>query len=99
LKRIFNIYDITMLSREDPKNLLTIDNRIATELQRALKILGLYNGALTGVFDEATEKALDNFVNINNFENKMHEKGKIWKSVLDYLEDLARDRGGASRND
>jgi uncharacterized Ntn-hydrolase superfamily protein len=99
LKRIFNIYDITMLSREDPKNLLTIDNRIATELQRALKILGLYNGALTGVFDEATEKALDNFVNINNFENKMHEKGKIWKSVLDYLKDLARDRGGASRND
>jgi uncharacterized Ntn-hydrolase superfamily protein len=93
LKRIFNVYDITMLSREDPKNLLTIDDRIATRLQRALKMLGQCNGTFTGVFDEATEKALDNFVSINNFENKMHEKGKIWKSVLDYLEESARGRG------
>lgn len=94
LRRIFNVYDITMLSREDPENLLSIDNRIAEELQRALKMLGLYDGPLTGSFDEDTEKALVNFVNINNFENKMHEKGKIWKSVLDYIEQLARDRGG-----
>ena len=92
LKRIFNLYDITMLSREDPKNLLTIDDHIATRLQRALKMLSLYNGAFTGVFDQATEEALDNFVNINNFENKMREKGKIWKSVLDYLEESARGR-------
>jgi uncharacterized Ntn-hydrolase superfamily protein len=92
MKRIFRIYDITMLSREDPKNLLTIDDRIATELQRTLKILGLYDGALTGVFDKATEEALDKFVNVNNFENKMHEKAKIWKSILDYMEELARGR-------
>jgi uncharacterized Ntn-hydrolase superfamily protein len=94
MKRVFKIYDMTMLSREDPKNLLTIDGHIAAKLQRALKILGLYDGALTGVFDEATEKALANFVNVNNFENKMHESGKIWKSVLGYLEELALDRGG-----
>jgi len=93
LKRTFNIYDITMLSRENPRNLLIIDDRIATRLQGALKALGLYDGAFTGVFDEATERALDKFVNVNNFENKMHEKGKIWKSVLDYLETLARSRG------
>ena len=92
MKRIFRIYDITMLSREDPKNLLTIDDRIATELQRTLKILSLYDGALTGVFDKATEEALDKFVNVNNFENKMHEKAKIWKSILDYMEELARGR-------
>ena len=93
LKRTFNIYDITMLSRENPRNLLIIDDRIATRLQGALKALGLYDGAFTGVFDEATERAIDKFVNVNNFENKMHEKGKIWKSVLDYLETLARSRG------
>jgi uncharacterized Ntn-hydrolase superfamily protein len=95
LKRVFKIYDMTMLSREEPKNLLTIDLRIATHLQGALEKLGLYHGDLTGVFDEATKKALANFVNINNFENKMHESGKIWKSILDYLEELASNRAGA----
>ena len=92
LKRIFRVYDITMLSREDPRNLLTIDDRVSRQLQNALKMLGLYEGPLTGTYDKPTEKALADFVNINNFENKMHEKGKIWKSILDYLEELAGDR-------
>lgn len=99
LKRIFSIYDITMLSREEPKNLLAIDSHIAMRLQRALRTLDLYDGALTGVFDEATEKALANFANINNFENKMHEKNKIWKSILDYLEKVAGERDGADHGD
>jgi uncharacterized Ntn-hydrolase superfamily protein len=85
LKRVFKIYDMTMLSRESPRNLLTIDYDIATVLQRDLLKLGMYDGGITGVFDETTKKALRNFVNINNFENKMREDGRIWKSILDYL--------------
>jgi uncharacterized Ntn-hydrolase superfamily protein len=37
----------------------------------------------------ATQKALADFVHINNFENKMHKDGRIWKSILNYLEELA----------
>jgi uncharacterized Ntn-hydrolase superfamily protein len=89
LKRVFQIYDITMLSREDPKNLLAIDHDIAITIQRDLKKLRIYDGKITGSFDLATQKALADFVNINNFENKMHEGGRIWKSILNYLEELA----------
>lgn len=90
LKRVFKVYDMTMLSREDPRNLLTIDHNIAVTLQRDLRKLGMYNGAITGSLDDATKKALRDFINVNNFENKMREDGRIWRSILDYIEDLAK---------
>jgi len=89
LKRVFKTHDMTMLSREDPKNLLTIDHKIAIDLQTSLKKLGMYEGSITGVLDDATKKALHEFVNIYNFENKMHDDGRIWKSILDYVKELA----------
>jgi len=89
LKRVLRVYDMTMLSREDPKNLLTIDHDIAVVLQKNLMKLGMYKGDITGVLDDATNKALHEFVNINNFENRMHEQGWIWKSILDYMGELA----------
>ncbi len=90
LKRVFKIYDMTMLSREDPRNLLTIDSEIITILQKDLKQLGLYSGPVNSILDDSTKKALRDFININNFENKMRDDGRIWRSVLDYLEKLAR---------
>ena len=89
LKRVLRVYDMTMLSREDPKNLLTIDHDIAVVLQKNLMKLGMYKGEMTGILDDATNKALNEFVNINNFENRMHEQGRIWKSILDYMGELA----------
>lgn len=89
LRRVFKIYDMTMLSREDPRNLLTIDHDISVVLQRDLKILRMYDGPISGIFDDQTKKVLRDFVNVNNFENRMHEEGRIWRSILDYIQDLA----------
>jgi len=90
LERIFKIYDMTILSREDPRNLLSIDAEMTLVLQKDLKKLSLYHGEVTGTFDDATKKALADFVNLHNFENRMREEARIWKSILDYLEELAR---------
>jgi uncharacterized Ntn-hydrolase superfamily protein len=89
LKRVLKVYDMTMLSREDPKNLLTIDNDVTVILQKNLAKLGIYKGAITGILNDETSKALNKFVNIHNFENRMHEDGRIWKSILDYISELA----------
>jgi uncharacterized Ntn-hydrolase superfamily protein len=78
-----------MLSREDPKNLLTIDNDVTVILQNNLAKLGIYKGAITGVLNDETSKALNKFVNIHNFENRMHEERHIWKNILDYMSELA----------
>lgn len=90
LKRVFKVYDMTMLSREDPRHLLAIDHDIAATIQRDLKKLGMYRGSITGTLDDATKKALKDWVNINNFENRMHEPGRIWRSILNYMEELAK---------
>jgi uncharacterized Ntn-hydrolase superfamily protein len=92
LRRIFRIYDMTLLSREDPKSLLTIDQRIAIILQRDLGKLGFYDGSITGAYDEPTQRAFKDFIENNNFESKLREDGLIWKSVLDYLEEVAREQ-------
>jgi len=92
LKRVLGVYDMTMLSREDPKNFLTIDGNIAMVIQRNLTKLGTYKGEITCKFDDLTKNALGSWVNINNFENRMREPGRIWKSILDYMEEMANRR-------
>lgn len=94
LKRVFRNYDMTMLSREDPRNLFMIDRNITVTIQRNLKKLGFYAGEVTGDLDALTKKALDDFVNINNFEDRMRQEGKIWKSVLDYMGQQAKTSSG-----
>jgi uncharacterized Ntn-hydrolase superfamily protein len=89
LRRILRIYDATILSREDPVNLLVIDSELARRIQQNLKKLRIYDGDISGVLDEATKKSLREFVNTNNFENRMHDDGRIWKSILAYMNELA----------
>jgi len=90
LKRVLKVYDITMLSREDPRNLLTINHDLAVVIQRDLKKLGMYDGAITGTLDDGTRKALEDWVNVNNFENRMREQGRIWRSIVNCMEEQAR---------
>ncbi|MGI0054339.1 MAG: DUF1028 domain-containing protein [Thermoplasmata archaeon] len=90
LKRIFRIYDLTMLSREDPATLLSIDPDLARTLQHDLGILGYYLGRPSGAWDDASRSAFTKFVNENNFENKLRDDGKLWPSIVRYLADVAQ---------
>ncbi|MFW9803851.1 MAG: DUF1028 domain-containing protein [Candidatus Thorarchaeota archaeon] len=84
LERIFALYDMTLLSREDPSRLHRIEGSTSLKIQQAL----VKQGFLTAVdeeFSAAATSALREWVNTNNFENKWREDGTIWQSVLDYL--------------
>ncbi len=89
LKRLFKVYDLTMLSREDPATLLPIDGEVARALQHDLAVLGYYSGRFTGSWDEASRTAFARFVGEHNFENKQRDDGKVWPSVVDYLRERA----------
>ncbi len=85
LERIFKIYDMTLLSREDPGTLLKIEGNVLTLIQKSLVTLG-YLDKITG--DELSEKvksALTEWTNTNNFENKTRDDGTIWPSVMEYM--------------
>jgi len=93
LKRIFKVYDMTMLSREDPSRLIAVSAPVSRIIQANLKKLGFYEGDITGVYDGQTKKALSDFVNVNNFENRMRQDGFIWKSILEYMRESAKGSG------
>lgn len=82
LIRLFNLYDVTLLNREHPKDAIPIQGEVVRELQAGLVALGFLRGHASGKFDAKTRAAFESWAAINNFENKLRKDGKIWKSVL-----------------
>ena len=90
LRRVFKLYDMTMLNREDPATLLVIEGDVARGLQHDLAVLGYYSGRLTGGWDAASETAFTRFISEHNFENKTRDDGKVWPSIVNYLKERAQ---------
>lgn len=90
LRRIFQIYDMTMLSREDPASLLVIEGDVAKGLQHDLGVLGYYTGRFTGNWDAVSQAAFSRFLGEHNFENKARDDGKVWPSIVNYLRERAQ---------
>ncbi|MGI0131574.1 MAG: DUF1028 domain-containing protein [Thermoplasmata archaeon] len=90
LRRVFRLYDLTMLSREDPATLVSVGPEVARTLQHELGLLGFYSGRVTGAWDDASRAAFAKFLSENNFENKQREDGRIWPSILEFLGERAR---------
>ncbi|MGC8605943.1 MAG: DUF1028 domain-containing protein [Vulcanisaeta sp.] len=92
LRRLFSIWELTLLNREDPNDVI-LKSSVASTVQRILKGLGFYNGDVHGNWDEATEEAFKAWAGLENFENKIRNDDKIWGSVYRYLINEARRRG------
>lgn len=89
LRRVFRVYDLTMLSREDPATLVRITGEVALGVQHDLAVLGYYNGRLNGKWDAAGRGAYTRFLGEHNFESKQRDDDTIWPSVRTYLKEGA----------
>jgi uncharacterized Ntn-hydrolase superfamily protein len=89
LKRVFRIYDLTLLSRDLAKDVVSIDEKVSAKLQEMLSKLGYYKGAVSGNYDDRTRGALERFMHLNNLENKIRKDGMLWGSIYRYIEELA----------
>ena len=88
LFRIFELYNLTFLAREDPSNLMTIEGDISTNIKQTLIELGYLNKAelpLGEDWGKIEAKGLEAWIGINNFESKWRDDGTIWKSIYDYM--------------
>jgi len=85
LERIFKIYDMTLLSRENPDTLIKIDGKVAKLIQKSLIKLGFLDKPVSDEFSEREKAALEEWTNTNNFENKARDDGTIWPSVIEYM--------------
>ncbi len=81
LTRIFNLYDVTLLNRENPADIVLLTPSVVKELQQGLTRIGLYHGPLSGNYDAPTKAAFEAWAGINNFENKLPADGKMWGSI------------------
>ncbi|HEV2317676.1 MAG TPA: DUF1028 domain-containing protein [Thermoplasmata archaeon] len=90
LRRIFELYDLTLLTREDPTTLVRLEGEALTELQRNLGVLGYLTGPAHPEWDARVDAAFAKFLGENNFENKARTDGTAWPSVLQYLQQRAR---------
>ncbi|MFC7167674.1 DUF1028 domain-containing protein [Halospeciosus flavus] len=69
LERVFRIYDVTLLEREEPEEIRDLDGETAEEVLHTLRDLDLYEGEPSGEFGEREREALEDFRGMNNFEN------------------------------
>ncbi|MFC5367726.1 DUF1028 domain-containing protein [Salinirubrum litoreum] len=72
LERVFKLYDVTLLAREEPDDLRELDGETATAVADTLAELGFLVADARGdtdAFGEAEREALEEFRGMNNFEN------------------------------
>ncbi|WP_435318996.1 DUF1028 domain-containing protein [Haloarchaeobius sp. TZWSO28] len=69
LERVFRLYDITLLAREEPAETRDLDGDVAREVCATLADLGFYEDDPAEEFGEDERDALESFRGLNNFEN------------------------------
>jgi uncharacterized Ntn-hydrolase superfamily protein len=66
-------------------DLLRIDGPITRELQTLLGKAGYYRGPISGVYDETTRSALEQYGGVENLEERLISSTKIDPQVLEYM--------------
>jgi uncharacterized Ntn-hydrolase superfamily protein len=86
LARLFEVWDATMLIRDDP--LLAADSGLVADIQRRLAVLGKYAGEPSGVYDDPTRKALAGWAGEHNLEGRLRDDEQISNVLVMEIRDL-----------
>lgn len=86
LVRIFDVWDESMLVRNDP--LLESTPDLVTDLQRRLASLGRYDGDANGVYDDATRAALVRWAGEYNLEGRLRDDDLISRLLMREIRDI-----------
>jgi uncharacterized Ntn-hydrolase superfamily protein len=88
VKDLLRLLDLHDLYFGKPKEILAIEGEILGKLQKALHKLG-YAKPPSGVWDGESARALINFANTENFEERMLDGGRIDAEVLQFMLGMA----------
>ena len=86
LARIFDVYDTTVLIRNDP--LLPAAPDLVADLQRRLAALGRYAGEPSGAYDDATRKGLAGWAGEYNLEGRLRDDDQISNQLVVEIRDV-----------
>jgi uncharacterized Ntn-hydrolase superfamily protein len=86
LARLFEVWDTTMLIRNDP--LLPANPALVADLQRRLGVLGKYAGDPSGIYDDPTRKALGDWAGEHNLEGRLRDDDQISNLLVVEIRDV-----------
>ncbi len=86
LLRLFEVWDDSMLVRNDPQ--LDATPELVTDLQRRLAALGRYDGEAGGVYDDVTRAALAGWAGEYNLEGRLRDDDLISQLLIREIRDI-----------
>ncbi|MFX0019884.1 MAG: DUF1028 domain-containing protein [Promethearchaeota archaeon] len=90
LRKVFEIYDMCILLRDDPKDIIKLEGDVMKIVKERLKTDGFYMGEIDDLYDKKTKDALRDWLGTNNFEVKEREDEYMWGSVYRYILNLKK---------
>ncbi|MFX1498207.1 MAG: DUF1028 domain-containing protein [Promethearchaeota archaeon] len=91
LRKVFEVYDMSILLRDDPKDIVKLEGEAAKIVKERLKIDGFYKGDVNKIYDKNTKEALRDWLGTNNFEVKERDDEYMWGSVYRYILNLRKN--------
>ena len=85
LHKVFSIYDLCILNRDDPKDIVKLEGESLEIVLRTLIDEGFYKGKTEKKYTPAIKKALTTWMHTNNFEVKEREDDYMFGSVFRYI--------------
>jgi uncharacterized Ntn-hydrolase superfamily protein len=87
IAEIFRLYELQKIhfERSDPKDVIAIAGADALYLQKLLAKKGFHKGRTDGVWDEASTKALADYMGWENYDTRIRQDGKIDRKILDLI--------------
>jgi uncharacterized Ntn-hydrolase superfamily protein len=87
IAEIFRLYELQKVhfERSDPKDLIPIGGADAVYLQKLLAKKGFHKGRTDGVWDEASTKALADYMGWENYDTRIRRDGKIDRKILELI--------------
>ncbi len=88
LQRILQLHKLYLFP-PNPADILVIDHDVAREIQQLLTVLGDYQGAISGSYDDVTRAAFRKFSGRENLEERWFEDARVDRTVLEFLRQKA----------
>jgi uncharacterized Ntn-hydrolase superfamily protein len=87
IAEIFRLYELQKVhfERSDPKDVIAIGGADAVYLQKLLAKKGFHKGRTDGAWDEASTKALADYMGWENYDTRIRQDGKIDKKILELI--------------
>ncbi|NHK29779.1 MAG: DUF1028 domain-containing protein [Asgard group archaeon] len=86
LRKVFEVYNLCILNRDDPKDIVKLEGEVLSNVLTILIKEGFYKGVKSKKFTQEIREALVKWMHTNNFEVKERDDDFLFGSVYRYIE-------------